>query len=162
MLQAQTSGRQTGNVPLVIAKVENTKTPAETRLAHRSRFGAMMVHEVRFWGPEAFQHLINKLTDFGYGRDDCLVRNYWQPDYPLTASNPQVKSLWLQRGSEVLVLLCTWNPQPEAVTLTVDPKLAGLTPQSASDVESGETLPVAGGKVLLAIEGYGVRMVRLK
>jgi hypothetical protein len=108
--------------------------------------------------------LLKQVLDFGYGRDDCQVFNYWDENYPVqTSHDEQVKSLLLQCGRELLLVLCTWNPKPETVTLRLDRPALGLTPAAATDVETNEALRFDGeGTLTVPLDGYGVRMVRLK
>ena len=97
------------------------------------------------------------MLDFGYAQSDCQVLNYWDDGYPVKMSDPQCKSLLLQRGNERLLLLVTWNGQPATVGMA-----CGFPVTSAIDAETKQELAVAGGKLSLPMEGYGVRFVRLR
>ncbi|MFW6164483.1 MAG: glycoside hydrolase domain-containing protein, partial [Planctomycetota bacterium] len=148
---------------LVLAAVKNAKTEEQKLAAERTRFGTMMVHEIKFRYARGSKEPMETVLAFGYGRDDCQVFNYWDPDYPLAVSSEQVKSLLLRRGDALLAVLCTWNPKPETVTLTLDTEALGLTPKAATDAESGEALGIKGGKTLtVPLDGYGVRILRLE
>jgi hypothetical protein len=165
-LRAESLGRQTGNVPYVLDKVMDTKTPEENRIANRTKFGTMAVHEIRWWdkgGENAA--LIKRLTDFGYAQPDCQALNYWDGGYPVKATDPEAKSLLLKRGKELLLVICTWNVKPADVTFTLDTKAIGLTPASAVNEEKPEDAfawDAASGRLSLSLEGYGVRLVRLR
>lgn len=163
LLRAESLGLQSGNIPLALARVLNTKSKEEEYIAERTRAGAMMVHEIK---PDPGSGSIATLTplfDFGYGEDDCTVYNYWHDNYPVKSSNDtQVKSLLLQRRGELLLLLCTWNPKPETVTLTLNSKSLVLSPTNATDVETKAALPYANNTLTVPLDGYGVRMIRLK
>jgi hypothetical protein len=101
------------------------------------------------------------LLDFGYGRDDCTVHNYWDTRAPLAVSDPECKWLLLQRGDGLLLVLATWNPKPAAVTVGLDGKALGGRYTKASDAESAESCAVAGNRVEVALPGYGVRVLSL-
>jgi len=158
LLRTESLGRQAGNIPLVLAQIDNTKTPEEKAIAERTRLGTMMVHEIktRAWGED--NKLLTRLLDFGYGQDDCQVFNYWDENDPVSLSNePQVKSLLLRRGVEFLLLLCSWNPNPEEITVSLNVPIGG-----ASDEESGGPVAMDSGKLRLTLDGYGVRLVRIR
>jgi hypothetical protein len=158
LLRAESLGLQSGNIPLALARVENTKSAKEKRLAERTRVAAMMVHEIKV-GTEQMEPYYR----FGYGQDDCTVFNYWAGGHPVKTSNDaQVKSLLLVRGGEALLLVVTWNPKPERVTLSLDAAKLGVKPTVARDEESGAALDSAGGRLTLPLDGYGVRIVRFK
>jgi hypothetical protein len=166
LLRAESLGRQSGNLPLVLAFIDNTKSAEEKRIAERTKFGAMTVHEIksRMWGEDG--KLLKLTYDFGYGKDDCRVFNYWDAGYPVQTSNDaQVKSLLLQRNGQLLLILCTWNGKPERVTITLDQQALGLALTSAGNAEKTDetyVLDAATGSVTLDLEGYGVRLVRVR
>jgi hypothetical protein len=126
----------------------------------------LMVHEIRpsfVAGHGAGQRagaareLYKHLIAFGYGEADCEVFNYWQPNDPVRISNDaQVKSLLLQRGDELLLLLCTWNSNPEEITVALP-----IPASRCVDAETGEAVALDVGKLRLQLEGYGVRLLRI-
>lgn len=162
LLRAESSGRQTGCMPNALARVHGTSGAEEKRRGERTRFGALMVHEIKAYMPGADGALLSKVLDFGYGRQGCRVRNYWDAGYPLHADNGQVKSMLMQKEGEILALLCTWNPDPETVTLTLDTGRLGMTPTAATDYENCEALRLEGNRLSIDLEGHAVRLVRLE
>jgi hypothetical protein len=166
-LRAETLGRQSGNVPWALDRVMDHKTQEEKRIAHRTRFGVMMVHEIRWWGmgEDVETAMLKAIKDFGYALDDCRVWNYWDEGFPVRAGDPEAKTLLLKRGNELMLLVCTWNPKPAEVRFTLDLNALGVHPGAAFNAEPpGEQLPWDSrqGELKLALEGYGVRIVRLK
>ena len=159
LLRAESLGRQSGNIPLALARTEGD-------IGDRTRFGALMVHEIKpepYGGGRMGRALLDKLYDFGYGRTDCHVFNYWQRDCPVTPDDNRVKWLLLKRGHEALLLLCTWNPKPETVTLSFDARTLEITPTQARDEESGGALAFDGrARLVIPMDGYGVRLLRLR
>ncbi len=164
MLRAQSIGRQTGNIPTALADIDARHGGAEAaQFARRSRFGILAVHEIKgrlfeahFGGP--FKHL----QAFGYGEPDCDVYNYWDKGYPLETSNPDVKSLLLERNGNVMIVLCTWNSEPETVTLRLDTADLDISPTHARNAETKEPVTFDGETINLDLEGYGVRILRLE
>jgi len=165
-LRAETLGRQSGNVPWALDRILDAKSKEQEAAAVRTRFGTMMVHEIRWWDVrKEDQELYKLMTGFGYGEEDCQVYNYWQEDYPVKSSDPEAKSLLLRRGKELMLLVCTWNPQPAKVVLSLDLRRLGVSPAAAANEEKpGESLPYdpQTGRLTLEQEGYGMRLVRLK
>ena len=169
MLRAQSLGRQTGNIPLVLARVEaGTSIPYESEQGKKiacNRLIAMMVHEIKpdpNGGNCAMMHPILK---FGYGMDDCLVWNYWDAGHPVRSDDPQVKTLLLKRGGELMLLLATWNSAAAVVELSIDEKTTGIRPKDAWELtvdDEKRALPLQDGKLRLSLEGYDTRLIRLK
>ena len=165
MLRAQSLGLKSGNIPLALARTTGgpKDLPAAERLvAERTRFGAMMVHEIKVRISRESAPLLKKLLDFGYGLDDCRVYNYWADDFPLAASDDEAKTLLLKRGGKLLLLICTWNPGPAKVTFTLDAAAIGVSPSRAVDDESQQVLALDGGSLTVGLKGYDVRLVRLE
>ncbi len=163
LLRAEALGRQSGNIPVVIALVQDAKSKEDEAFAHRTRFGAMFVHEIRWFGPP--EPLTKLAADFGYGRDDCQVWNYWDEGYPVKASDPEAKSLLLKRGSELMLVIATWNPRPAEVRFTLDTRALKLRPTTVLNEEKkGETIPFDARRATFALplEGYGVRVLRVR
>ncbi len=151
MLQAETCGLQSGCVPFAFARIENVKTAEQQRIAERTRFGSMMVHDVKLQLRGAEEVWLTKiLYGFGYGRrgvvdgDDVeTVYNYWDEDFPIVSSNELVKSLLVKRGKELLLLVTSWDKNPGAASLRLDTKAIGLSPAAASDAEGTPAEQVA-------------------
>ncbi len=143
ILQAETCALKSGCIPFALARIENVKTAQQQRVAERTRFGSMMVHDIKFHIRGDEETLLAKiLYGFGYGRrgvvdgDDVeTVYNYWDENYPVTSSNDLVKSLLVKRGSELLLLITSWDKNPVKVTFALDTKVIGLSPEVAWDAE---------------------------
>jgi hypothetical protein len=162
-LRAQSIGRQTGNIPLALAWVGGGETPEEKAFAHRSRFGILAVHEIKSPVHEAsYGPLFDNLLDFGYGLDACSVYNYWDDAYPLRTSSDEAKTLLLRHNGEVMIVVCTWNKDPEQVKLTLDTRALGVDLKEARNAENNETLAFDGKAITLDLEGYAVRILHVK
>jgi hypothetical protein len=165
MLRTESLGRQSGSIPLVLADINSTKTPEELSIAERTRFGTMMVHEIKARYGGEWAKPFERLLDFGYGKDDCQVYNYWDEGYPVKVSSDQVKSLLLKRGKELLLVLATWEKKPDRVQITLDAKAVGLSVTKAVNEEKPEEVylfDAATGTLPLDLESYGVRIIRLQ
>jgi hypothetical protein len=160
LLRAQAIGRQTGNIPLVLARVENAKSKQQKAFAQRTQFGTMMVHEIR---PQAHQpwELYNLVYEFGYGADNCRVFNYWDAEPPLQISDEDVKWLLLARGGKAMLIVCTWNPGKAAVTASLDSGRLGFTPTRLGNAEEPDapSQTVRDGEFTIDLEGHGVRVL---
>jgi len=173
MLRAESIALQTGNLPLVLAHTyPGEATTQEQEIAEVTRLAAMMVHELKFnYGSriripqirERLEKMMDLILDFGYGIDDCEVYNYWQDEYPLAATDEQVKSLLLKHGNEVMIVLATWNSQPAEVKLSLNaPVLKVKRLSEAVNAETGERLPLNANTITVDLEGYGVRILHVR
>jgi len=161
LLRAESIGLQSGNMPLVLAMIDKVKSREEGQIAARTKFGVMMVHEIRSreGGPVLNEHV----AGFGYGQPGCEVINYWSEGAPLKADDAEVKWILLKKDEELLLVLCTWRPKPHTAELAFDARALGSNLSEATDAESGEKLAVKGGSALsVPLDGYGVRIVRLR
>jgi len=136
LLRAESTGRQGGNLPMALGNIMNSHSAASKEQAERTRFGVFMVHEIMH--PEARYPLLSKIRDFGYGLDDCKVWDYWDPDYPVKVSDDRVKSLFMRRGQEGLILLCSWIPER---LQAVPPPDADALPGSALPADANTPAP---------------------
>ena len=169
MLRTQTLGLQTGNIPLVLARVAGSigqwrkLTEEQQHVGSRTKIGVMAVHEVRAGsrhGPS--NDLLKRMYEFGYGRPGCEVYNYWQEDPPVRVSDQQCKWLLLQRDGRLMLLLCTWNENEADLDVTIDTRALGVDVSRAVNVETDETAKAAGGDFPLTMPGYGVRLFLLE
>lgn len=145
LLQAETAARQSGCIPFALALIEKCKNANEQRIAERTKFGAMFVHDIRmsFSGvPEAVK-LAKILFGFGYGMTGAVTDgtanettyNYWQDDFPVTCDKPLVKPLVVKRNGELMFLICSWDKDPTVATFTLDTKALGVSLTTAEDAE---------------------------
>ncbi len=136
LLRVESTGLQTGCIPMAISDTENKGVKAsETnrKLAERTRWAGFAVHEIRMeWSGQKWP---KSLSTFGYGRDDCTVYNYWQPQPPITVSDDACKWLLLKRKGKLLLLLCSWNRKDNRVVIEFDFDKLGVRPKGAIDVE---------------------------
>ncbi|MFP4028256.1 MAG: glycoside hydrolase domain-containing protein [Candidatus Brocadiia bacterium] len=162
LLRTESMGLQTGNLPLALAHIKDVESKEERQRAQRSRFGTLFVHEIKWRYKGAGAKMMRKVLDFGYGREDCAVYNYWDPDDPVMTSNSEVKSILLERDGQLLLVLTTWNGEPETVTVSLDSQNLDVDPETVVDAETEESIELDGDEFALEMEGYGVRMIRIR
>ena len=160
LLRAESLGLQTGNIPLALASIRGKSSREQKKRAARTRWAGLLVHEIK--AGISSRKYPEPLTDFGYGKMDCEVYNYWDPNAPLKISDPQCKWLLLKHQSELMLLLCTWNPRDSQVNITFDRGLLGLDPESAMNVENDVITRISGAVMQVRLPGYGVRILRLE
>ena len=152
LLRTQSLGLQTGNVPFALASERGAP----------GRMGGLMIHEVRCWFIKRNAMLMQKLLEFGYGREDCRVINYWDDDPPLSLSDDQCRWLLLERDGKLMVLLCTWNENESELSVKIDTDALGVDVSQAFNVEDGEPVQAAGGDFRFRMPGYGTRIFRIE
>jgi hypothetical protein len=149
LLRAESLGRQSGNIPLVLARDGTHRT------------STMLVHEIKAEGPE--KTWWDAMYDFGYGQKDCAVFNYWNPDYPVSVSNPGIRTLLLKRGSELLLAACSWNSQAEQARLKLDTRALGLSPKAVQSIVKAEgacSYDPDTGTITLDLPAYGEALLK--
>lgn len=149
LLRTESLGLKSGNIPTALGGG-----------SHRTKFGALMVHEIR--GKFKRVNLLDVLGEFGYTRPDAEVYNYWDDVVPMKTSDPRCKWLLVKHHGEIMVLFCTWNPRDNRVKAQFDLQKLGLQPGEAVNVEDDRKHPLKEGAFSFAMPGYGVRMFRLK
>jgi len=148
-LRAESLGRQSGNIPLVLAISEP-----------RTRWAAMLIHEIKLGiasaqYPEVFD-------SFGYGLDDCVAYNYWDRDNPVHATDDRAKTLLLKRNGELMLLVVNWAPEKTEVDLTIDLEALDVRPDQAIDAETSAVLPWKNATLHLDLDVYGVCVVHFR
>jgi hypothetical protein len=61
-----------------------------------------------------------------------------------------------------MLVLCTWNDEPETVHISLNTDALAFEPGKALDAETGKPLELKGNRLTMNIEGHGVRVVRLE
>ena len=148
MLQAESLGLQTGNVPFVLALTQN-------------RFQSQFIHEARFFGGTQEPDM-EYVKWFGYGKPDCEVFNYWNEGYPVVPSDPAVKSILLKKDGKLLLVFASWNAAKSQVEFKLDLDKLGCRPGKAFDTYTGKPLEYRDGKLALGLKEYGVGMVQFE
>lgn len=141
---AETIGRKTGCVPLILSGGMHDRRNPRFPWVMRTRLGVCLVHELRVWdyGPGEEVTLLKKLYAFGYGEPDCRVFNYWEEDYPVVVTGVDARTLTLSRGGRVLVVVTDYGNGGKVTVKLAATRLRVDPAARATDFETGQ--PVAG------------------
>ncbi|MBR4937661.1 MAG: hypothetical protein IKZ22_02160, partial [Kiritimatiellae bacterium] len=128
----------------------------------RTMMASLLVHEVRPTIPRGSDgktvvDIMNTLMDFGIGRDDCRYWAYWSEDNPLVKPDGEVLASVYRRGGRMLALCSSWADGGREVELAL--KKGAFV--AAKNAETGETLPVVGGKVRLSLAKHDLAIIEL-
>ena len=163
----ETGGRQTGSFPHALHSLRGgdrsfweSKDPA----VHVAEWGFRTVHEIlpgaAGYPPKEYE---TALRDFGYGKPQVTVYNYWADEPAIAVSHANVKWLALARKKDtsLLAVLQSWNRANTPVDVTVDPRHLGFTPKAEGfDMESGTALPTMGTRLKCSLPGpFGTRLI---
>jgi hypothetical protein len=141
IIRTEALGLKTGNIPVVLGF---------------SGGPAMLVHEVK--KGISVSNYPEPLTEFGYGKSDCEVVNYWDEDAPMEVSDPQCKWLLLKRDGQLLIYFVTWNGNENKVTTTLDMDALGVEVSQVVNAETGEKVTtVEDGTFTVEMPAFGVR-----
>jgi hypothetical protein len=123
-----------------------------------------LVHELRLWDwqPDWHYALYGKLFEFGYGSPECRVYNYWDEGFPLKVSGVDARGIVLVNGRRAIVVVTDYGEGGDCA-LELDLKALGL-PNSvtATDLETGDTVPGVGGKVVFPLRKHDFRALRFE
>jgi hypothetical protein len=156
-LLAEGAGHQTGSYRHLLTSVLSVpgqiwfKEPNPNFV--RPEWGMRMVHESFRWlfpyenyaAFEPGRTFEKSIWDFGYGKDDCTVDNYWQDKPRVTIDDPNVKWLLLSRKADnkLLLVLQSYNKEGSTINVKIDPaRFQQKGAVQAHDVESRTSIPV--------------------
>ncbi|MBI4025290.1 MAG: hypothetical protein HY360_09945 [Verrucomicrobia bacterium] len=161
-LRAESIGLQHGSVPFALELVQG---PDEKKnaWARRTAAGVMLTHEIKsIMNSDLYRSCFRLLLQFGYGKPDVRVFNYWQPNNPVRVEGADVATLVMSKPGSAMIVACDYANGGN-LTLTLDAKSLGLKSGfAAKDAETGEALPVTDGKVTFALKKHDFRMVVLE
>ena len=162
-IRALSIGRQFGNFPAVLA-VMRAKTPEEFARCVRTAAGVMLTHELRWTRGDvkAYWETLGRLYDFGYGRDDARVHNYWDGDYPAKVTGLDTSSVVVARNGEAMVLVCDYGGGGKGSVALDAAALKLPAAFAAVNEETGKELPVAGGAVEIELAKHDFVLLRVK
>ncbi len=161
-IRAESIGRQHGSVPCVIPLVQGPDEK-KNEWARRTFAGVALTHELKsVLNDDPYRGCFLKLLQFGYGKPDVRVFNYWQPENPVRVDGTDATTLVVSKPGSAMIVVCDYA-NGGSPTLYVDTKALGLKADfAAKDAETGEALPVAEGKVTFALKTHDFRMVVLE
>jgi hypothetical protein len=164
-LLAESTGRQTGNMPLTVYNLLGKDNDLAAKLpageAEKREWAMRAVFEIQRAGG-----LERLLTAFGYGQEGVAVHNFWG-DKPVVEVKPAaVKWLALSKDGEALVVLSSWSERKETAAVRIDAGALALKGRRLRyvDAETGRTLIEADANQAVHVDvpgPWGCRVLRL-
>ena len=164
-IQAETIGRQFGNKVAVMGYFA-TKDPESEKLKwlERTGTGACLTHELIWRRVKVWRDAKSKLDKcIGYNVAGTKVWNYWDEDveFPASISGGKNASLALARDGKAVIVVSDWD-NGGAYEMAPNTAILGIPADfRAINLETGEELAVADGKVKFALKKYDYVMVSL-
>lgn len=158
-IRAESTGRQYGAVPFTLYLFNGSDTN-KIAWAKRTGAGVLMVHELKTssWAKDWWDNY-KRLADFGYGKPEVKVFNYWNANNPATVTGTDAATLVLSKPDAALVVVCDYGNGGN-LTLNLDRKALALPKQiKASDLETGKPLDVADGAVRFELKKHDFKMI---
>lgn len=169
-IQAQSIGRQYGNKVGVMGYFSK-KSDEHIKWLARTGTGVLLTHEMPWYRPPdgttVWKETYKRVQDWGYGKDDTDVWNYWDEDiaYPIAITGLETSSLTMARKAEnkALVAVCNYENRDGAVCIRPEAATLGLGRDfKAYDLETGAELSVVDGAVEVKLEKYDFTLVEFK
>ena len=160
-LIAETIGRQFGVRTRVMCYFDGADPSRLDELLDGAT-GVMLTHELEWRRMGRWNEIRAKLLAWGYGEKSTEVWNYWdEADYPLAVSGLETSSVAMRRADgEALVIVSSWGRKDGVARLKPSDRLVRGA-FAATDWRTGEPLEVADGAIVVPIDGYRWRAVRL-
>jgi len=169
-IQAQSLGRQFGN-KVGIMGYFSKKSDEHIKWLARTGTGVLLTHELPWYRPpdgtKVWKETFARVKDWGYGKTDTDVWNYWDEDiaYPVTITGLETSSLALARKAEkkALVAVCNYENKDGSVRVRPEAETLGLAKGfKAYDLETGAELPVVDGAVEVKLATYDFALVEFR
>lgn len=132
------------------------KTPITPALARRE-WGMRMVHEIRRDNPDNPCRQEEILRDFGYGKSDVRIMNYWEEKVPVTVTDSRVKWLAMQRDKKPIGAIVLQSYTEESVKTKI--KFPGVRYLVDIDTREIVELDVNGNGEVTIPEDFGTRVM---
>jgi len=161
-IRAESIGRQSGNVPFLLTLV-NGPDEKKNKWATRTNAGVTLTHEIKphtayYYGPDYWGNF-QRLLEFGYGKPETRVFNYWDANYPVRIEGSDTSSLVVSKPGSAIIVVCDWANGGD-LKLTLDPSLGLGGKFTAKDMESNQPLTVgADGTVQFALKKHDFKIV---
>ena len=168
-IRAVCQGLQGGFFPTVLDGITGLNGAAnkdERIRVTRTMMASLLVHEVRPTIPRGSEaktvvDIMNVLMDFGIGADDCVYTAYWDAAKGVACNDKDILVSGYRRGRRYLAVCGSWADGDREVELSMNPGILGKL-GSAKNAETGEAIPVSGGKARLRIAKHDLALVELR
>ena len=168
-IQAQSTGRQTGVVPIVIlTPIFIVGTPQEASWQYRTATGVMLTHELKPWSsngqwtkPDPFWENYDRLLEFGYGQPGVQVHNYWDKAYPAKISG-ESSSLLVSKPGGAMLVLCDYGNGGD-FNIELDTKALGLSGNlKVTRLENAQPVAVNGNRFTINLKKHDFEVIRIE
>ena len=157
-LQSCTLGLQSGAIPSILIEISGKKRDFVTRtflavtLAYDLPFVMSCGGLTKIWWDTW-----RKLYSWGYSTKQVAVTPCWEKN-PITSSCPdwRITSYSKKATGETVIAVCSFG---DTANGTVDVSSTGA--KSCIDWESGKTLPISNGKVLMNLKRHDFKLLKL-
>lgn len=146
--------------------------PLDEKQKAKISWGMRMVHELARCGAAGGSALAKGdrrspeqekiVRNFGYGRDDVKITNYWNRDASMNVTPNEVKWIMLEhKDGRRMYVLSSYSVTPVKVAIECE---SALSARNVVDAETGEALGSWNGKKFeIPMPGpYGVRIIEVK
>ena len=125
-IQSVSSGRQAGNVPVVLQGITDVHDPTRQAWVERTRLGVCLPYELTIYhGDSLYNRVRDALYALGYGTNTCRVRHFWDDRPVVTVGG--LDATWIAfEGKDKVLLLVTDYGGGGAARLTLDTARLGL------------------------------------
>jgi len=168
-IQAQSIGRQSGVVPIVIlTPIFIVGTPEEASWQYRTATGVMLTHELKPWSsngqwtkPDPFWENYDRLLEFGYGQPNVRVYNYWEKSYPVKISG-ETSSLLVNKPGSAMLVLCDYGNGGN-FNIELDVKALGLNGNlKVTRLESGQSVAVNNNSFSINLKKHDFEVIHIE
>ncbi|MBC8134033.1 MAG: hypothetical protein H7X95_13700 [Deltaproteobacteria bacterium] len=167
-LQAESIGRQFGNVPFALTLIRSEQKDWLTRNAA----GVLLTHEIKISDHQPslpYWENYDRLTGFGYGTtagtNATTVYNYWDAGYPISITGGVTSSLVVSKPGGAMVVVTDWNAGASTNYLLSIPNKAqlGLTGTiRATNKETNLPLTIDGsGRVAFTLPRHNFMVIEI-
>jgi hypothetical protein len=172
-LRTESIGRQVGNYPLCLYPVSGDNNKIISKLPEpkqeKIEWAMRMVHEIEAlnsWQKTTGD--LNKIVfNFGYGKKDIKVDDYWKSNPILQVNNRKVKWIGMINKSkkEVLLVFSSWNPKTVNITVKLNNKNIGFNVDNKTviNVLTGKQIENNTGQLNINLSApYGVKLIKIE
>ena len=121
-----------------------------------------LTHEIKpssgYIYPDYWSNFL-RLLEFGYGKPDRRVWNYWDTDFPIRIKGSETSSIVVSEPGRLMIVVCDYESGGD-LTLTLDASLGISEKFAAKDMESNQPLAVsADGKIQFPLKKHDFKMI---
>jgi hypothetical protein len=122
LILVQSLGLKSGNITVSCDRFRPPTDSGVTReWLQRTVLAVVLPHEIKTHqgGPDAL-FAQKQMMDFGYGRPECEVRRYWEPNQGISFDGANNHALVLKNGERVLIALGNYGAADDGIAVDFD------------------------------------------